>query len=618
MHDWHLEFASLSNTHKVRTLMKCVAPLTPPKQSNPAKAEITRGQLLKNQMKQVSFLSAPPNRILIHGSAAVMTESHAVAAMVLPARSWSLHCTSTATRAKRAYRIVDGRALRSCPFLEPPGSPDFARACPHLLSSSSLPGRRANPWIRLSSCPSSPPSLLDKPVAFYIQIVTMASAIFFLDLKGKTLLARNYRGDIPMSAVEKFPVLLSEAEEESSAVPPCFSHEGINYLYIRHNNLYLLALTKRNTNAAGILLFLHKVVEVFTEYFKALEEESIRDNFVVIYELLDEMMDFGYPQTTESKILQEYITQESHKLEIQARPPIAVTNAVSWRSEGIRYRKNEVFLDVVESLNLLVSANGNVLRSEILGAIKMKCYLSGMPELRLGLNDKVMFETTGRSTRGKAIEMEDVKFHQCVRLSRFENDRTISFIPPDGEFELMSYRLNTQVKPLIWVECLVESHSGSRIEYMLKARAQFKRRSTANNVEIIVPVPDDADSPRFRTNVGSVHYAPEQSAIVWKIKQFGGNKEFLMRAELGLPSVRGDDEHGGGMTGGFGGSMGGIGGKGAKRPIQVKFEIPYFTTSGIQVRYLKITEPKLQYPSLPWVRYITQSGDIAVRLPDVA
>jgi AP-1 complex subunit mu len=106
------------------------------------------------------------------------------------------------------------------------------------------------------------------------------------------------------------------------------------------------------------------------EYFKELEEESIRDNFVIIYELLDEMMDFGFPQTTESKILQEYvavtfkwaiahrrfryITQESHKLEIQVRPPPTVTNAVSWRSEGIRYRKNEVFLDVIESVNLLV------------------------------------------------------------------------------------------------------------------------------------------------------------------------------------------------------------------------------------------------------------------------
>ena len=48
-------------------------------------------------------------------------------------------------------------------------------------------------------------------------------------------------------------------------------------------------------------------MEVFTEYFKELEEESIRDNFVIIYELLDEMMDFGYPQTTESKILQEWV-----------------------------------------------------------------------------------------------------------------------------------------------------------------------------------------------------------------------------------------------------------------------------------------------------------------------
>lgn len=66
-----------------------------------------------------------------------------------------------------------------------------------------------------------------------------------------------------------------------------------------------------------------------------------------------------------------------------------------------------------------------------------------------------------------------------------------------------------------------------------------------------------------------------------------------MRAELGLPSVRGDDEKGGGMMGGFGGSMGGVGTGKAKRPINVKFEIPYFTTSGIQVRYLKIIEPKV-------------------------
>ena len=100
---------------------------------------------------------------------------------------------------------------------------------------------------------------------------------------------------------------------------------------------------------------------------------------------------------------------------------------------------------MVEKVNLLAAADGTILHSEILGALIMKTSLSGMPELRLGLNDKLVLDGAGRLGRGKTVEMEDVKFHQCVRLSKFEDDRTISFIPPDGTFELMSYRLNTQV-----------------------------------------------------------------------------------------------------------------------------------------------------------------------------
>lgn len=426
----------------------------------------------------------------------------------------------------------------------------------------------------------------------------VASAVFVLDVKGKVLINRNYRGDIPMSAVDKFmPMILDAEDNEGETLGPVLQGDnGINYVYIQHNNLYLLALTRKNSNVAAILVYLHKMKQVFEEYFKDLQEESIRDNFVIIYELLDEMMDFGYPQTTDSKVLQLYITQESNKLELATKPTMTLTTAVSWRPEGIKHRKNEVFLDVIESVNLLCNANGNVLRSEILGAIKMRVQLSGMPELRLGLNDKLLFESTGRSSRGKAVEMEDVKFHQCVRLSRFETDRTISFIPPDGEFDLMTYRLNTQVKPLIWVESVVENYSNTRIEYMIKAKAQFKSRSTANNVQIIVPVPEDADTPKLKASVGSADYRPEKSAIVWTIKQFPGGREFLMRAHFGLPSVRKDDYD-------------------KKPPISVKFEIPYFTTSGIQVRYLKIIE-KSGYQALPWVRYITQNGDYELRMPE--
>lgn len=418
-----------------------------------------------------------------------------------------------------------------------------------------------------------------------------SSAVYMLDMKGKVLICRNYRGDIDMSVIDKFMPLVMEREEDD-ILTPIIQHGDTTFIYIKYNNLYLVATSRKNANVAMVFSFLHKIVQVFCEYFKELEEESIRDNFVIVYELLDELMDFGFPQTTDSRILQEFITQEGHKLEVAPRPPMAVTNAVSWRSDGIKYRKNEVFLDVIESVNLLVNANGNVLRSEIVGSIKMRVYLSGMPELRLGLNDKILFESTGRG-KSKSVELEDVKFHQCVRLSRFENDRTISFIPPDGEFELMSYRLNTHVKPLIWVESVIERYDHSRVEYMIKAKSQFKRRSTANNVEIVIPVPHDADSPKFKTTSGQCKYIPDQSAVVWNIKSFPGGKELLMRAHFGLPSVTGEDVEG-------------------RPPIHVKFEIPYFTVSGIQVRYLKIIE-KSGYQALPWVRYITQNGDYQLR-----
>uniref|UniRef100_A0A8C9T4Y7 AP-1 complex subunit mu-2 n=1 Tax=Scleropages formosus TaxID=113540 RepID=A0A8C9T4Y7_SCLFO len=355
----------------------------------------------------------------------------------------------------------------------------------------------------------------------------------------QVLICRNYKGDVDMAEIDHFLPLLLQQEEEG-LLSPAITRGNVHFLWIKHSNLYLVATTNKNSNAALVYAFLYKLVEVFTEYFKELEEESIQDNFVVVYELLDELMDFGFPQTTDSKILQEYITQEGNKLEVaKSKVPTTVTNAVSWRSEGIKYKKNEVFIDVIESINVLVNANGSVMSSDIVGSIKLKTMLSGMPELRLGLNDRVLFTLTGRD-KGKSVAMEDVKFHQCVRLSRFENDRTISFIPPDGESELMSYRINTHVKPLIWIESVIERFSHSRVEIMVK-----------------------------------------------------GGKEFLMRAHFGLPSVENDEKE-------------------AKPPITVKFEIPYFTVSGIQVRYMKIIE-KSGYQALPWVRYITQSGDYQLR-----
>merc|ERR1712023_150342 len=135
-----------------------------------------------------------------------------------------------------------------------------------------------------------------------------------------------------MTAPERFIRLLNDADRDAEPAPIFMDDNGTTHAFVQYSNLYLLAVCKNNMNATSIVQFLYKLVSVFKYYFAELEEESIRDNFVIIYELLDEMMDFGYPQTTESKILREYILQEGNKLEV--KPPMAVTNAVSWRTEG--------------------------------------------------------------------------------------------------------------------------------------------------------------------------------------------------------------------------------------------------------------------------------------------
>jgi len=70
----------------------------------------------------------------------------------------------------------------------------------------------------------------------------MASLIAILDLKGKPLIQRSYRDDVPASYVDRFLPLVLEIEEEGHQVTPCFSSQGINYMHIRHSNLYRKSL----------------------------------------------------------------------------------------------------------------------------------------------------------------------------------------------------------------------------------------------------------------------------------------------------------------------------------------------------------------------------------------
>ena len=92
------------------------------------------------------------------------------------------------------------------------------------------------------------------------------SALFILDMKGKVIIYRDYRGDVPISYADRFIEKVAELEDAGKA-SPIIEDEGVTYLYLQHSNVYLLAVTKSNVNAASTVYFLHKLIDVSAQNF---------------------------------------------------------------------------------------------------------------------------------------------------------------------------------------------------------------------------------------------------------------------------------------------------------------------------------------------------------------
>lgn len=53
----------------------------------------------------------------------------------------------------------------------------------------------------------------------------------------------------------------------------------------------------------------------------------------------------------------------------------------------VNYLFNNYFFNLV-----LIDYKGNMIKCEVFGNIECKCNLSGMPDCKLGLNDKALYE----------------------------------------------------------------------------------------------------------------------------------------------------------------------------------------------------------------------------------
>lgn len=387
---------------------------------------------------------------------------------------------------------------------------------------------------------------------------------------------------------------------------PIIQMEGTTFIFIKHTNLYLVAATRANPNVALILEYLLQKIRILKSYLgEEFDDESVQGSFTLVYELLDETMDYGFPQNCSIDVLRLYINLGSVIQEAGGKEGAAltsqITGAIDWRREGIRYRKNEVYIDLHETVSLLTSATGVVLRTEVLGKVMMKAFLTGMPECKFGLNDKLIMEKEGTGTTavtksGKkitAVEIDDCTFHRCVRLGKFDSERTITFIPPDGEFELMRYRVTQASQPFRLIPT-VKEESRTKLLLNLKIHADFGDDRKATSVVIKFPVPTATATAHIDVSRGRARYEPGERAIVWRISSMPGRSEATMSADVDLvPSTREKQW--------------------VRPPISMDFQIPMVAVSGVQVRFLKVYE-KSAYQTSRWVRYLSKAGEYQQRI----
>lgn len=158
-----------------------------------------------------------------------------------------------------------------------------------------------------------------------------------------------------------------------------------------------------------------------------------------------------------------------------------------------------------------------------------------MKAIGKGLVPQVQHSTSNHVLNRKmnSIELDDVQFHQCVKLGTFEKDRTISFVPPDGEFELLRYRTTSNVNLAFKVQPII-NESKSRVEYRIQVKSTFSAKLFATNVVVRIPCPLNTAKWTGRVAVGKAKYVPAENAVVWKIARIQGEQELFLSGEVEL------------------------------------------------------------------------------------
>ncbi|GJQ08509.1 hypothetical protein GpartN1_g300.t1 [Galdieria partita] len=415
----------------------------------------------------------------------------------------------------------------------------------------------------------------------------MLLSLFLINSNGEVIIEKSWKTEHTRRVCDLFwqeILKVSSAEE----LAPLLHFPKFDIAHIYTCGVFLVATVRNTLQSTAALELLHHLVDTFVDYFGEFNEHAIKENFVTVYEIVEEVLDHGFTFTVDTASLKELVPPPS----LLSRMIGSVTGSslskkdvsewnnrkkVSWRNPNIRYAHNEIFVDIIEEVSAILNNKGECIHSGISGSIVVNCRLSGVPELSLHLNDSSIAKHSF--------------VHPCVRYGRFIREGIVSFVPPDGVFQLLKYQswkapyIPVTLEPQYSVD---KERRHGRLQLTLDIRGCGGKACE----EIMVSIPFRYNMIVTNLNVtkGTVRYDSQVQICKWSLTNVDSTRTLALTAELSqdkcllpisLPS------------------------------ILVDFRIVGFALSGLSVQQLTVLNES--YKPYKGLRRITKSGGYEIR-----
>jgi len=383
------------------------------------------------------------------------------------------------------------------------------------------------------------------------------------------LIEKQYRENVKRSEIDAACLAI---RDRTHSPPSIMSQGDYTILIHQQGEIWMIGVCDGDDfSMYGVALLQHIGFLIASLLKDGATENSVKSEYAQVYQILDVAVDYGFPFIDEGNAISTIINRPPTDPKQRGMNRLQFDLEKPWRKVNVMRANNEILVDVVEMVDIVVSPQGRTEFCHIRGEVRCNARLSGKPNCKVILSSSSHFE--------------DVQFHRCVEVDSGES-KVIPFIPPDGPFILMKYRLTAlQTTVPLWITPRFTFTKGG-VTFDISAKPDLGLQKPLDEVEIRFTLPLGVGTPSLAVAEGRASFDTATRNVIWTIPTYSRKEPITLK---GSASTEIGFDHCGHFP-----------------VISAKFVYIGATASGFKIDRLE-TE-SVEYKAFKGVKYITTAG----------